>query len=257
MDAGAGLLEVLDALPAPTRVRATCGRLADAPRLFGPQKGAIAGGRRRARVELRRSSVRRPAPAPARRAASARRSRRSAPSSSPARELILEVAGFDPTRLRPRRHRRGNRRRDDVGGQGPGRRRPCAVATRACAASSSEDACSRARRCPCRATRRGPMTIWSRWVSGWLGTSPPDDVEAPRSTDPGGRRRAVVLVAPDGLARPRPDPHDLERAHATLALRVVLVEEVERVLDGVDERLAGLPESQVQPRVRFRLSRTA
>jgi glycerate kinase len=43
MDAGAGLLEVLDELPAPTTalcdVRAT---LADAPRLFGPQKGALA-----------------------------------------------------------------------------------------------------------------------------------------------------------------------------------------------------------------------
>jgi len=43
MDAGAGLLEVLDELPAPTTVlcdvRTT---LYDAPRLFGPQKGASA-----------------------------------------------------------------------------------------------------------------------------------------------------------------------------------------------------------------------
>jgi glycerate kinase len=43
MDAGAGLLEVLDELPLPTRVacdvRTT---LAEAPRLFGPQKGASA-----------------------------------------------------------------------------------------------------------------------------------------------------------------------------------------------------------------------
>lgn len=43
MDGGAGLLEVLDELPAPTialcDVRAT---LAEAPRLFGPQKGALA-----------------------------------------------------------------------------------------------------------------------------------------------------------------------------------------------------------------------
>jgi glycerate kinase len=42
MDAGDGLLEVLDALPAPTTVlydtRAT---LVEAPRLFGPQKGAL------------------------------------------------------------------------------------------------------------------------------------------------------------------------------------------------------------------------
>jgi glycerate kinase len=43
MDAGAGLFEVLDELPAPTTalcdVRATLG---EAPRLFGPQKGALA-----------------------------------------------------------------------------------------------------------------------------------------------------------------------------------------------------------------------
>src|SRR4029453_3814742 len=106
---------------------------------------------------------------------------------------------------------------------------------------------------PCRATLRGPMTIWSRWVSGWvLRASPPDDVEAPQvHRILVAVERTVVLVAPDGLARPRPDPHDLERAHTTLAVGVVLVEEVERVLDGVDERLAGLPESKVQPRVAF------
>lgn len=41
MDAGAGLLEVLDRLPAPTRVACDVRtRLADAPRLYGPQKGA-------------------------------------------------------------------------------------------------------------------------------------------------------------------------------------------------------------------------
>jgi glycerate 2-kinase len=41
MDAGAGLLEVLDSLPAPTRVACDVdARLLDAPRLFGPQKGA-------------------------------------------------------------------------------------------------------------------------------------------------------------------------------------------------------------------------
>ncbi len=41
MDAGAGLLEVLDALPLPTRVACdVLTTLADAPRLFGPQKGA-------------------------------------------------------------------------------------------------------------------------------------------------------------------------------------------------------------------------
>jgi glycerate kinase len=43
MDAGAGLLEVLDALPAPTTVLCdTRATLRQAPRLFGPQKGALA-----------------------------------------------------------------------------------------------------------------------------------------------------------------------------------------------------------------------
>ena len=98
MDAGAGLLEVLDELPAPTRVacdvRTT---LADAPRLFGPQKGAIAGRRRAS--SSRASPVIRSAPCPdrARRAAWARRSRRSAPSSSPAPSSSSTSSGFDPT----------------------------------------------------------------------------------------------------------------------------------------------------------------
>lgn len=43
MDAGVGLLEVLDELPVPTRVACDVRTLlADAPRLFGPQKGADA-----------------------------------------------------------------------------------------------------------------------------------------------------------------------------------------------------------------------
>jgi glycerate kinase len=43
MDAGAGLLEVLDELPATTTVLCdTRATLAEAPRLFGPQKGALA-----------------------------------------------------------------------------------------------------------------------------------------------------------------------------------------------------------------------
>jgi glycerate kinase len=41
MDAGAGLLEVLDSLPGPTRVLCDVATtLYEAPRLFGPQKGA-------------------------------------------------------------------------------------------------------------------------------------------------------------------------------------------------------------------------
>jgi len=44
MDAGAGLLEVLDRLPGPTRVLCDVATtLYDAPRLFGPQKGASPG----------------------------------------------------------------------------------------------------------------------------------------------------------------------------------------------------------------------
>jgi glycerate kinase len=44
MDAGAGLLEVLDTLPAPTTVLCDVQTtLFDAPRLFGPQKGASPG----------------------------------------------------------------------------------------------------------------------------------------------------------------------------------------------------------------------
>jgi glycerate kinase len=43
MDAGDGLLDVLDALPAPTTVLCdTRATLSEAPRLFGPQKGALA-----------------------------------------------------------------------------------------------------------------------------------------------------------------------------------------------------------------------
>ncbi len=50
MDGGAGLLEVLDRLPGPTRVLCDVStRLYDAPRLFGPQKGATPGAGRRAR----------------------------------------------------------------------------------------------------------------------------------------------------------------------------------------------------------------
>ena len=41
MDAGAGLLEVVEELPVPARVACdVTATLAEAPRLFGPQKGA-------------------------------------------------------------------------------------------------------------------------------------------------------------------------------------------------------------------------
>lgn len=54
MDGGAGLLEVVDRLPAPTRVLCdVVTRLYDAPRLYGPQKGATP-----AEVELLERSLR-------------------------------------------------------------------------------------------------------------------------------------------------------------------------------------------------------
>ena len=54
----------------------------------------------------------------------------------PGADAVLDLLGFDPAPLRPRRHRRGHGRRDDCEGKAPG-----AVARRcggaACAASSS------------------------------------------------------------------------------------------------------------------------
>ena len=88
MDAGAGLLEVLDELPAPTTVLCdTRATLVEAPRLFGPQKGALADDVAELESALR-ATTRSRSPssrAAARRAGSARRWPRSARSSSPAR----------------------------------------------------------------------------------------------------------------------------------------------------------------------------
>ena len=123
MDAGAGLLEVLDALPAPTTVLCDVQTpLYDAPRLFGPQKGAtpeqVAELERRFRSSLgSRRSPRCPAPAP--RAASAPRSPRSAQSSCPARRRS-STCSASTRALRPRRDGGGARRRDDRRRQGAG-----------------------------------------------------------------------------------------------------------------------------------------
>jgi glycerate kinase len=97
MDAGAGLLDILDALPAPTRVacdvRTT---LADAPRLFGPQKGASPEDVR----ELESSFAGHPFGAvPGSGAAGGLGVALASLGAEllPGAELILEVAGFDPT----------------------------------------------------------------------------------------------------------------------------------------------------------------
>ena len=87
MDAGAGLLDALDALPAPTTVLCDVQTtLYDAPRLFGPQKGATPEQVDELEARFRASSSRtRGCPAPVRPGGSAQRSRRSARSSCPER----------------------------------------------------------------------------------------------------------------------------------------------------------------------------
>ena len=90
MDAGAGLLEVLDRLPGPTRVLCDVATtLYDAPRLFGPQKGAtseqVVELEARFRADRPAGSLRRICPAPGRPAGSALRSRRWGRSSCRAR----------------------------------------------------------------------------------------------------------------------------------------------------------------------------
>ena len=132
VDGGAGLLEVLDELPAPTRVACDVDVAAASTRrgVFAAQKGATprAGAELEARSSRRRAGGRtRTSPAPARPAASARRSRRSARSSSPGAALVLDLLGFDPAGYDLVVTGRGHRRRDDALGQGAGRGRPRAA----------------------------------------------------------------------------------------------------------------------------------
>ena len=97
MDAGAGLLEVLDELPAPTRVACDVQtRLRDAPRLFGPQKGAAEDDVR----DLERRFAAHPlADLPRSGAAGGLGAALASLGAElvPGAELILEVAGFDLT----------------------------------------------------------------------------------------------------------------------------------------------------------------
>ena len=141
MDAGAGLLEVLDRLPGPTRVLCDVATtLYDAPRLFGPQKGATP--EQVVELEARFRGIDRLAPfagsaglrggrRPRRRARVARRGARAGRGRS-ARPARLRSGA-----LRPRRHRGGSGRRDDLGGEGARCGRRVAAPARTSAASSS------------------------------------------------------------------------------------------------------------------------
>jgi glycerate 2-kinase len=100
MDGGAGLLEVLDALPGPTRVLCDVStRLYDAPRLFGPQKGASPG--QVAELEARFRAMERLAPyadLPGSGAAGGIGAALAALGAElvPGAEDVLDLLGFDP-----------------------------------------------------------------------------------------------------------------------------------------------------------------
>ncbi len=100
MDGGAGLLEVLDALPGPTRVLYDVStRLYDAPRLFGPQKGAGPG--EVAELEARLRAMERLAPFAEFPGAGAAGGLGAALASLgaelvPGADAVLDLLGFDP-----------------------------------------------------------------------------------------------------------------------------------------------------------------
>jgi glycerate kinase len=97
MDAGVGLLEVLGELPLPTRVACDVQtKLADAPRLFGPQKGATPDDV----AELERAFAGHPHGAiPGSGAAGGLGAAFSSLGAElvPGAELVLDLIGFDPT----------------------------------------------------------------------------------------------------------------------------------------------------------------
>ena len=104
MDAGAGLLELVHELPVPARVACdVTATLGEAPRLFGPQKGA---GREEIAELERRSPPRRglccfnTSPVAALRVVSGPRSPPSVRELVPGAALVLDAIGFDPFRLR-------------------------------------------------------------------------------------------------------------------------------------------------------------
>jgi len=97
MDAGAGLLEVLDELPLPTRVACDVQTtLSDAPRLFGPQKGATLDDV----AELERAFAGHPHGGVAGSGAAGGLGAALASLGAelvPGAELVLDLIGFDPT----------------------------------------------------------------------------------------------------------------------------------------------------------------
>ena len=100
MDAGAGLLEVLDRLPGPTRVLCDVATtLYDAPRLFGPQKGATS--EQIAELEARFRRIDRLAPFAGLRGSGAAGGLGAALASLgaelvPGADAVLDLLGFDP-----------------------------------------------------------------------------------------------------------------------------------------------------------------
>ena len=169
MDAGAGLLEVLGELPGPTRVLCdVTTRLYDAPRLFGPQKGATP--EQVAELEARFRADARLAPYADLPGAGAAGGLGAALASLgaelvPGAETVLDLLGFDPapyTSSSPAKVRSTGRR-----GRGRRRRSSHGAAPRpAPAASSSAAWCSRAMPRRSAATRRAQRTTWSSSVSG-------------------------------------------------------------------------------------------
>ena len=122
MDAGAGFLELVQDLRVPARVACdVTATLAEAPRLFGPQKGA--GPEEIAELERRFAAF--PDPGPGGGAAGGLGAALASLGAAlvPGASLVLDAIGFEPGGLRPRRHRRGPGRSDDSARQGAGRGR--------------------------------------------------------------------------------------------------------------------------------------
>jgi glycerate kinase len=101
MDGGAGLLEVLERLPGPTRVLCDVAtRLYDAPRLFGPQKGATPDQVAELEARLRARSELAPyAELPGSGAAGGLGAALASLGAElvPGAETVLDLIGFDPT----------------------------------------------------------------------------------------------------------------------------------------------------------------
>ena len=174
-------------------------KLADAPRLFGPQKGATPDDV----AELERAFAGHPHGAiPGSGAAGGLGAALSSLGAElvPGAELVLDLIGFDPTGYDLVVTGEGTVDETTYEGKAP---RSCngAASPRGRAACCSAAACSRPRRYHSRATLNGPMWISLSWVCGSVWATPRIDVEAPElSGILVSALRTVVLVAPNGLA---------------------------------------------------------